>query len=132
MPRLGVTRFWPIDRRSTARFQETRASRRRTLPTSGFRGEVVGVVRATRMDFTAHSVRARKTRKKKRVKRRKEAEESGDRERTEQKRARERERERETERKSGEYAGGIIGVSSLPKGHNGPSWRVAKQPLLGW
>lgn len=95
--------FLRIDRRHfptlSARQLASRkqASRRRTLPTNGFRGEAegaVGVVWATRMDFTAHSARARKTRKKKRVKRRKEAEESGDRERTEQRRARERERER--------------------------------------
>jgi len=41
------------------------------------------------------------------------------------------ERERERERERG-FAAGIIGVSPLPTGHNGPSWRVAKRPLLGW
>lgn len=49
--------------------------------------------------------------------------------------------EKTEERKRGEderrapcggFAAGIIGVSSLPTGHNGPSWRVAKRPLLGW
>lgn len=47
--------------------------------------------------------------------------------------AEERERGDESQKEeNGGYAGGIIGVSSLPKGHNGPSWRVAKRPLLGW
>lgn len=52
------------------------------------------------------------------------------RKREETERKRERERTRRVPR--GGFAAGIIGVSSLPTGHNGPSWRVAKRPLLGW
>lgn len=44
----------------------------------------------------------------------------------------EKEREKTRRVPRGRFAAGIIGVSSLPTGHNGPSWRVAKRPLLGW
>lgn len=44
----------------------------------------------------------------------------------------EKEREKTRRVPRGGFAAGIIGVSSLPTGHNGPSWRVAKRPLLGW
>lgn len=52
--------------------------------------------------------------------------------REKRRRGRERERERTRRVPRGGFAAGIIGVSSLPTGHNGPSWRVAKRPLLGW
>lgn len=58
-----------------------------------------------------------------------EAESGGRSEETEEKK-RKRERTRRVPR--GGFAAGIIGVSSLPTGHNGPLWRVAKRPLLGW
>lgn len=107
---------------------------------------MVGVVRATRMDFTARvtahtdgmecdETRTGNKEEGGEVEEEAEKAESGERVdevETEERGKRKREREGMRRVPHGGFAAGIIGVSSLPTGHNGPSWRVAKRPLLGW